>query len=203
MEQPAGPYRSQNAHFPLRRDMAGEERESSLASLETGASAEYILLEPLSRSIGRPGESPERHQWDDYGMKVLQIVLRVASKLVLQCSDQKTGRVNRGYHQLSGAEWEKRPGQRKRPDISLQHAGQRKRPHHPASAPLSLRFMADANAPYQHVGHVVPDSWWNLDQVGSFALLWLRLSGNSETMNNPASLILCDVPVFSRSSIEI
>ena len=81
-QQHAGLDPSQNAHFPLRRDMAGEEQEGSLASLETRASAEYILLEPLSRSTGRPGESPERHQWDDYGMKVLRIVLRVASDVV-------------------------------------------------------------------------------------------------------------------------
>jgi hypothetical protein len=75
--------RSQNAHFPLKRDMAGEEQEGKLASLETRASAKHMLLWTLSRSTERPGESQEEHQQGDYGMKVLQIVLRVASMLVL------------------------------------------------------------------------------------------------------------------------
>jgi len=63
--------------------MAGEVQEGILASLEKRLSAKYMLLKPLSRSTGRPGESPERHQQVDFGMKVLQIVLRVASMLVL------------------------------------------------------------------------------------------------------------------------
>ena len=44
--------------------MAGEEQEGSLASVETRVSTKYMLLQTLSRSTGRPGESPERHQQD-------------------------------------------------------------------------------------------------------------------------------------------
>ena len=80
VEQPADLCRSQNAHFPLRRDMAGEEWEGSLAS-EIQVSAKYMLLWTLSHITGRQGENPERHQQGDYGMKALQIVLQVASKV--------------------------------------------------------------------------------------------------------------------------
>ena len=63
--------------------MAGEEQEGSLASVELRISAKYMLLHTLSRAIGRPGESLELLQLDDYGERVLQIVLRVASMRVL------------------------------------------------------------------------------------------------------------------------
>ena len=59
--------------------MAGEEQEGSQASVEPRVSTMYMLLKPLSRSTGQPGESPERHQQDGYGGRVLQIVLRAAS----------------------------------------------------------------------------------------------------------------------------
>ena len=59
--------------------MAGGEQESSLPSVELRVSAKYMLFQPLNRNIGRPGESLELLQLDDYGGRVLQIVLQAAS----------------------------------------------------------------------------------------------------------------------------
>src|SRR6266516_889694 len=73
----------QKTHFPVRRNMPGEEQESSPASIEPRVSIKHMLSQIRGRRAGQPGESPERHRRHSYDGLVLQIVLLAGSMLLL------------------------------------------------------------------------------------------------------------------------